>query len=296
MRRESSCIAIGIEVSGAISSCSGAVKGSTGIRVRLGEKVPADNSTAGSQSESSKSASFHPVGIAAPSRISIGGTGRAVPRTTSCLYGAGRPFHFASEITCDGRSFKRERTETEQEAGRGGPPPRSGQSVKTHQRSDRVATGAKIWREIELGPRQALGYRTSGTARDLDAVDEQHEARVGGHSRGDRCGNRSELNRSAQVAESIPGFFRGIAAGAICETGKGAGPDQIQRASQVIGHFDSAINPRYPERRGIAESRAAYSHFEVPRPLARQLDWFEYSLYVRRLAIVGHESAEYSTQ
>jgi hypothetical protein len=76
-RRESSFSAIGIEVSCAISSGSGAVKGSTGIRVRLGEKVPADNSTAGCQSESSNAASFHPAGIAPPSRISIGGTGRA---------------------------------------------------------------------------------------------------------------------------------------------------------------------------------------------------------------------------
>src|SRR5258708_4910677 len=64
-RRESSFNVIGIEVSGAISSGSGAVKGSTGIRVRLYEKVPADNSTAGCHSESSNAASFHPAGIAA---------------------------------------------------------------------------------------------------------------------------------------------------------------------------------------------------------------------------------------
>src|SRR5579862_8978684 len=97
--RESSFKAIGIEVSGAISSGSGAVKGSTGIRVRLGEKVPADNSTAGSHSESSKAASAQPSGIAAPSRISIGGTGSVAPATTSCRYGAARPFQVASEIT-----------------------------------------------------------------------------------------------------------------------------------------------------------------------------------------------------
>src|SRR5208283_2674821 len=98
-RRESSFSAIGIEVSGAISSDSGAVKGSTGTRVRLGEKVPADNSTAGCQSESSNAASLQPAGIAAPSRISIGGTGSAAVCTTSCRYGAARPFHVASEIT-----------------------------------------------------------------------------------------------------------------------------------------------------------------------------------------------------
>src|SRR5258708_5334995 len=92
-RRERVFNVIGIELSGAISSGSGAVKGSTGIRVRLYEKVPADNSTAGCQPESSNAASFHPVGTAAPSRISIGGTGSAAVRTTSCRYGAARPFH-----------------------------------------------------------------------------------------------------------------------------------------------------------------------------------------------------------
>ncbi|MGA7869593.1 MAG: hypothetical protein WCA22_01715 [Candidatus Binatus sp.] len=98
-RRETSFSVIGIEVSGAISSGSGAVKGSSGIRVRLGEKVPADNSTAGCQSESSNASSVHPTGIAAPSSISIGGTGSAAVRTTSWRYGAARPFHVASEIT-----------------------------------------------------------------------------------------------------------------------------------------------------------------------------------------------------
>ena len=39
------------------------------------------------------------AGIAAPSRISVGGTGSAAPRTTSCRYGAACPFHEAFEIT-----------------------------------------------------------------------------------------------------------------------------------------------------------------------------------------------------
>lgn len=63
-------------------------------------------------------------------------------------------------------------------------------------------------REVNFAPGEALGNRAGGAARHLNAIEIQDETRIGGDSGRNRGGNHLEVKAAAQVAESVPQFFR----------------------------------------------------------------------------------------